>query len=272
MSELETVEKPKNKGGRPRKIRLDPPASDTVELAYWASVQNSKDPADLESYLERWPEGHFASLAERRIKQVLQAEVGGGEPEDYTAPVTKRKVVSMPRTPIPVIGAQTPKYRLLAPFFAENDTFYAADMEIDYLGPPNEHMLPLNEAGQVAKKEQEDYLDACWAVKCKVEGRPVSPRPKELADQIEAERKLLRPSRAGVVEPFDLPPVRPDLAKHSRVNPNAKRVGAATPGPLFGGKGAVTPAPMLGRDGGRYQRDTSIGTQPLNGLPDTQVA
>jgi hypothetical protein len=266
MDTVEVIEAPKNKGGRPK--GSGKPKEDTglhaVEISYWDSVKNTRDPGDIESYLDRWPDGHFAVLAERRIKQLLQAAVQGGNPDDYVAP-KKRAAIIVPTTPIPVIdhSKPLPKYLLLAPFFAENDTFYAADQEIEYLGPPNEHMYPLNEAGFEAKREQEEYLDACWAVKCKAEGRPAIPRPKELADQIEAERNMLRADR-GVVTAPEPAPTRPDLAKNPIRNPNAARVGAVTPGKRYADRPSLTQAPVLGRDGGRYQREVKQGF----GMPD----
>lgn len=39
-----------------------------VELAFWQSVQASNDQAEYEAYLERYPEGAFASLARARLE------------------------------------------------------------------------------------------------------------------------------------------------------------------------------------------------------------
>lgn len=223
-----------------------------VELAFWGSVQNSKLIADLEEYLERFPNGNFASLAERRIKQLIAAETHGGDPEDYKPSFAKKLAVNLPKIPMPEIGSENPKYQLLAPFFAEDNTFYPEGKEIEYLGPPNEHMYPLNNAGKAAKREQEEYLDACWAVKLKVEGKPLIPRPKEMADQIEAERNALR-AQTGVVTTDDLPPSRPDMAQGGvRRDPRAGRIGKVTEGTAF--KDRPANAPLLGRDGHRYQR------------------
>ena len=38
------------------------------ELSYWETIKNSKDPADFESYLRRYPEGQFTDLAMRRSR------------------------------------------------------------------------------------------------------------------------------------------------------------------------------------------------------------
>ena len=56
--------------------RLRPPAtypgnSDRdIELSYWNSVKDSKSPALLQSYLDRYPSGNFANLARAMIKEL----------------------------------------------------------------------------------------------------------------------------------------------------------------------------------------------------------
>lgn len=44
---------------------VDPAA---FELSYWDSIKNSNDSADFKSYLEKYPQGTFASLAKNRLK------------------------------------------------------------------------------------------------------------------------------------------------------------------------------------------------------------
>ncbi|MFN6204638.1 MAG: formylglycine-generating enzyme family protein, partial [Acidobacteriota bacterium] len=41
-----------------------------VEVTFWNSVKDSKDPGDLEDYLETYPNGQFVSLARRRLAQL----------------------------------------------------------------------------------------------------------------------------------------------------------------------------------------------------------
>ena len=45
-----------------------------LDIAYWASVKDSADPAIIQTYLDRFPNGEFASLA-RALMQKRQAEV-----------------------------------------------------------------------------------------------------------------------------------------------------------------------------------------------------
>lgn len=46
---------------------VDPAA---IELAYWDTIKNSNNPDDFKSYLEKYPDGQFASLAKSRANPV----------------------------------------------------------------------------------------------------------------------------------------------------------------------------------------------------------
>ena len=56
---------------QPPVSRTDPAA---FELAYWDAIKNSTDPKDFKSYLDKYPSGHFAELARRRIAEKPIAE------------------------------------------------------------------------------------------------------------------------------------------------------------------------------------------------------
>ncbi|MBK8384216.1 MAG: SUMF1/EgtB/PvdO family nonheme iron enzyme [Candidatus Accumulibacter sp.] len=43
----------------------------TFELSFWDSIRASKNPDDLRAYLEKYPLGQFASLAEARLRRLL---------------------------------------------------------------------------------------------------------------------------------------------------------------------------------------------------------
>lgn len=49
-------------------------AQDAGEIEFWKSVQNSKNPAEFQAYLDTYPNGRFAPLARLRITQL------GGKP------------------------------------------------------------------------------------------------------------------------------------------------------------------------------------------------
>ena len=50
------------------------------ELAFWEAMKDSKDPAEFEAYLEQYPSGAFAALAEARLQAVLQEQEAPIEP------------------------------------------------------------------------------------------------------------------------------------------------------------------------------------------------
>jgi adenylate cyclase len=50
-----------------------------LELAFWESVKDGS-PTELESYLEKYPEGTFASLAKTRLEAAAQSSEGSPEP------------------------------------------------------------------------------------------------------------------------------------------------------------------------------------------------
>ena len=52
-----------------------------AEIAFWETVRNSQVAAELEAYLKAYPDGHFATLARLRLKQ-LQPVVPDSGPDD----------------------------------------------------------------------------------------------------------------------------------------------------------------------------------------------
>ncbi|HYH86531.1 MAG TPA: SUMF1/EgtB/PvdO family nonheme iron enzyme [Pyrinomonadaceae bacterium] len=47
-------------------------ASETaLELSFWETIKDSNDPEDFKAYLEKYPNGHFVSLARRRVATVI---------------------------------------------------------------------------------------------------------------------------------------------------------------------------------------------------------
>ena len=46
-----------------------------IEIAYWQSIQESKDISNLESYLKRYPMGQFAEIATNRITEIAKGLV-----------------------------------------------------------------------------------------------------------------------------------------------------------------------------------------------------
>ena len=60
---LASLETPEPAGGAGNVAKSD-------EQMFWESVKDSRDPADLSAYLQQFPEGAFAALAQNRIKRL----------------------------------------------------------------------------------------------------------------------------------------------------------------------------------------------------------
>ena len=75
----------------------EPPPSDSVEIAFWQSVQASDDESEYRIYLERYPEGAFADLARAR----LQGSTPQGSPgiEDHAVELAFWETVRGSRDP-----------------------------------------------------------------------------------------------------------------------------------------------------------------------------
>jgi adenylate cyclase len=63
---------------------LSPDTEAALELAFWESVKDGAA-AELESYLERYPDGTFAALARTRLEAAAQAPEALPEPEDASS-------------------------------------------------------------------------------------------------------------------------------------------------------------------------------------------
>ena len=68
-------------GGSPTDTLGMLPPSVVVELAYWQSIKESRDPSELGAFLERHPDGNFADLARRKLEQL-----SGWEPDPARTP------------------------------------------------------------------------------------------------------------------------------------------------------------------------------------------
>lgn len=53
---------------QPVKAAMQSADASAFELSYWETIKNSRDPADFESYLKRYPDGQFVDLALRRSR------------------------------------------------------------------------------------------------------------------------------------------------------------------------------------------------------------
>ena len=72
-TEVETAEPPTGATApSPAEKQAGDPAE--FELAFWDAMKESKDPAEFTAYLEQYPAGAFAALAEARLEALLATE------------------------------------------------------------------------------------------------------------------------------------------------------------------------------------------------------
>ena len=64
--------------------------STEVELLFWESVKDSEDPADIQAYLDRYPNGAYEVLGRNRLKRLEGASVAPERPAPASASATAR--------------------------------------------------------------------------------------------------------------------------------------------------------------------------------------
>jgi uncharacterized caspase-like protein len=75
-----------------------------VEITLWASVAASENPADFESYLQKYPKGNFAGIAHKKI-ETLKARKNGNLKKEQKATELKAKLEEQ-ETPLKISSAQ----------------------------------------------------------------------------------------------------------------------------------------------------------------------
>lgn len=53
---------------------VTPAVDHQIEIAFWESIKDSKNAAELEAYLQKYPQGDFAAIAEGRLAALKEAE------------------------------------------------------------------------------------------------------------------------------------------------------------------------------------------------------
>jgi len=85
-----------------------------IEREFWISVRDSNRPDDIQAYLDKYPQGNFASLARNRLEALVRpgARVAAAEPARAAAVEAPRPAPEKPAEPAPqrpmVIAAAPP--------------------------------------------------------------------------------------------------------------------------------------------------------------------
>jgi Protein of unknown function (DUF1425) len=85
-----------------------------IELEFWSSIKNSNDPEDFKEYLSRYPNGQFASIANRRLAAPSHAatrstsETVGAAPPPRPSAVATTAAVAPAAAPAAAAPAPAP--------------------------------------------------------------------------------------------------------------------------------------------------------------------
>jgi len=101
----------------PRPAPVDPAA---LELAFWDSVKESKDPEDFKEYLDKYPAGRFAGIARRRLS-ALTSDSSGELPFLYRPPEGRYEIL--------LPGPPTLKEQVVTAANGEKLTVYVSSVE-----------------------------------------------------------------------------------------------------------------------------------------------
>ncbi len=84
------------------------PSAETVEAAFWMSVQDGDDSEEFESYLERYPNGHFATLARKRLAGLAAARAVAPQPSPPSSTAAPVHATQLP-APEPLLRTSPPQ-------------------------------------------------------------------------------------------------------------------------------------------------------------------
>lgn len=84
-------------------------SAEQYELAFWASIKDSKQVSDYEAYLQAYPKGRFAGLARARIDQLKAVQPRAAEQAPAAKPAQEPpKAAVKPPSPKPKVPVQAP--------------------------------------------------------------------------------------------------------------------------------------------------------------------
>jgi formylglycine-generating enzyme required for sulfatase activity len=111
----------------PAPVRQD---QDSIEAAFWMSIEDGDDPEEFEAYLERYPAGHFATLARKRLASLASAKAQSVAPVPELQPATPPPPPTPPlrETPRVAAGEARPLHAAQAP--PQRDAFKSVDRSV----------------------------------------------------------------------------------------------------------------------------------------------
>ena len=119
-----------------------------LELVYWKDIKDSTEPEVLEGFLRRFPQGIYADLGKRKLKNLSDAQHAAGESSRYEATqLGGRGEATVPPSPLPIISAASARDDpTLAPN-AHNDSAYGPSTQFAST------QFPMTEPGELGNAD-----------------------------------------------------------------------------------------------------------------------
>jgi len=90
--QLRVNDNPENEVETATETEIRQSQADEVEIEFWDTIKHSTSPLEYRAYLERYPDGTFARLAEARIRSLAQGEVPIAVPGALAAAIDPRAI------------------------------------------------------------------------------------------------------------------------------------------------------------------------------------
>ena len=116
-----------------------------IDLTFWKSVEDSRDPADFQAYLQEFPGGRFARLARNRIRALTSGPTAAAQPQAAQpaaqAPVPDPQVAKTPPASAPAVDSPFGSVAEVLRYLKENEEairrkFTAYNRETDAVESP----------------------------------------------------------------------------------------------------------------------------------------
>lgn len=141
---------------------VDPNDEAAMELAFWESVRDTDDADLLQAYLDRYPEGTFASLAKVMIGRMRYADDAAGDTTDEETPEAEPEVVEQTTVPEkPEAPEVAQEETAETPEVAQEET-PAKEEQVAAVEPPKpvEDLVPEGDSGSATDAGATDSGDA----------------------------------------------------------------------------------------------------------------
>ena len=99
-----------------------------IELLYWDSIKDSRQPQDYQAYLETYPQGKFAALAKRRAAYLAQPAAAGPAPDPGPGQAADTPTAPTAATPLPPGADPGARYELVMTANLRQQPYTSADI------------------------------------------------------------------------------------------------------------------------------------------------